>query len=63
MEIDGVFLDIGESGRQQVKYGLMLCLAKMYHPFHILQYNFIGRQTGFRYTILSDLPSTTMSEI
>jgi len=42
-----VFLDIGESGRQQVKYGLMLCLVKMYHPLHTLQYNFVGRQTEF----------------
>ena len=47
MEIDSVFLDIGESGRQQVKYGLMLCLVKMYHPLHTLQFNFVGRQTEF----------------
>ena len=48
MEIDSVFLEIGESGRQQVKYGVMLCLLKMYHPLHILQYTFVARQTEFR---------------
>lgn len=46
MEIDSVFLEIGESGRQQVKYGMMLCLLKMYHPLHTLQYTFVARQTG-----------------
>ena len=53
MEIDNVFLEIGESGRQQIKYGLMLCLAKMYHPLHTLQYNFVARQTGFRFSIVT----------
>ena len=48
MEIDSVFLEIGESGRQQIKYGAMLCLLKMYHPLHTLQYTFVARQTEFR---------------
>ena len=29
------------------RYGLMLCLVKMYHPLHTLQYSFVGRQTDF----------------
>ena len=29
MEIDSVFLEIGESGRQQVKYVAVLCLLKV----------------------------------
>ena len=28
MEIDNVFQDIGESGPQQIKYGVLLCLVK-----------------------------------
>jgi len=47
MEIDSVFLEIGESGRQQFKYGLVLCLLKVYAPFHVLQYTFIGRSSTF----------------
>jgi len=47
MEIDSVFLEIGESGRQQFKYGLVLCLLKVYAPFHVLQYTFVGRHSTF----------------
>jgi len=47
MEIDSVFLDIGESGRQQFKYGVILCLLKVYTPFHVLQYTFVGRPSTF----------------
>ena len=47
MEIDSVFLEIGESGRQQFKYGLVLCLLKVYAPFHVLQYTFVGRPSTF----------------
>ena len=43
-----MFLEIGESGWQQIKYGAMLCLLKMYHPLHTLQYTFVARQTGFQ---------------
>ena len=32
------------------RYGLMLCLLKMYHPLHTLQYTFVGRQTEFTCT-------------
>jgi len=47
MEIDSVFLEIGESGRQQIKYGVVLCLLKVYTPFIILQYTFVGRKSSF----------------
>jgi len=47
MEIDRVLVDIGGSGRQQIKYGMMMCLVKMYHPLHTLQYNFVARKTEF----------------
>ena len=50
MEIDHVLVDIGGSGRQQIKYGLMMCLVKMYHPLHTLQYNFVARKTEFSCT-------------
>ena len=47
MEIDSIFLEIGESGKQQLKYGAILCLLKVYTPFHILQYTFVGRTSTF----------------
>eukprot|EP00092_Neocalanus_flemingeri_P011334 GFUD01012213.1.p1 GENE.GFUD01012213.1~~GFUD01012213.1.p1 ORF type:complete len:487 (-),score=98.48 GFUD01012213.1:68-1528(-) len=47
MDIDSIFLEIGESGRQQIKYGAILCLLKVYTPFHILQYTFVGRFSNF----------------
>ena len=34
MEIDSVFLEIGESGRQQVKYVAVLCLLKVRDGVH-----------------------------
>jgi len=47
MEIDSVFLEIGESGRQQVKYVAVLCFLKVFTPFLIMQYIFVGRETTF----------------
>ena len=61
MEIDSVFLEIGESGRQQVKYVAVLCFLKVsswkvkvslvepqvFTPFLIMQYIFVGRETAF----------------
>jgi len=47
MEIDSVFLEIGESGRQQVKYVAVLCLLKVYTPFLVIQYTFVGREASF----------------
>ena len=47
MEMDKVFLDIGESGKHQLQLGLILCIMKLYTPFHILQYTFIGRHHTF----------------
>ena len=35
MEIDSVFLEIGESGRQQVKYVAVLCLLKVRDEVYI----------------------------
>ena len=47
MELDKIFLVIGESGTQQLKYGAILCLLKVYTPFNILQYTFVGRPNTF----------------
>jgi len=47
MEIDSVFAVIGESGRQQVKLVAVLCLLKVYTPFLVLQYTFVGRESSF----------------
>jgi len=47
MEIDNVFQEIGQSGRQQIKYGIILCLYKVYTPFMVLQYTFVGRSSTF----------------
>ena len=47
MELDNIFLQVGESGTQQLKYGAVLCLLKVYTPFHILQFTFVGRSTTF----------------
>ena len=47
MEVDRIFREIGESGTQQLKYGAILCLLKVYTPFHILQYTFVGRHNTF----------------
>ena len=61
MEIDNVFLEIGESGRQQVKYVAVLCLLKVrnkrqftrlnnpqaYASWLIIQYTFVGREASF----------------
>jgi len=47
MEIDSIFREIGSSGRQQVKYGFALCLLKVYAPFHVLQYTFVGTTPSF----------------
>jgi len=47
MEIDGVLREIGESGPQQLRYGALLCLVKLYHPLHTLQYTFVARHTQF----------------
>jgi len=47
MEIDNVFLEIGESGRQQVKYVAVLCLLKAYASWLIIQYTFVGREASF----------------
>ena len=51
MEIDRVLVDIGGSGRQQIKYGMMMCLVKMYHPLHTLQYNIVARKTLLQATL------------
>ena len=48
MEIDGVLREIGESGPQQLRYGALLCLVKLYHPLHTLQYTFVARHTQVR---------------
>eukprot|EP00092_Neocalanus_flemingeri_P021469 GFUD01023281.1.p1 GENE.GFUD01023281.1~~GFUD01023281.1.p1 ORF type:complete len:485 (-),score=105.58 GFUD01023281.1:42-1496(-) len=48
MDMDGVLQQIGQGGRQQIKYGLVLCLFKVYSAFHILQYTFVGRSTSFK---------------
>ena len=42
-----MFMDIGESGKHQLQLGLILCIMKVYTPFHILQYTFIGRHDTF----------------
>ena len=42
-----MFMDIGESGKHQLQLGLILCIMKVYTPFHILQYTFIGRHHTF----------------
>jgi len=42
-----VYLQIGESGRQQVKYGFACFLLKAYTPFLVLQYTFVSRSTDF----------------
>lgn len=47
MEIDEIFHEIGESGKQQIKYGAVLFLLKVYTPFIILQYTFVARPTKF----------------
>jgi len=47
MDIDDIYNQIGESGPQQIKYGVALCLIKIYTPFLILQYTFVARQTSF----------------
>ena len=51
MEIDGVLLEIGESGPQQLRYGALLCLVKLYHPLHTLQYTFVARHTQVRWRL------------
>ena len=52
MDVDSVLQQVGQGGRQQVKYGVVLCLFKVYSAFHILQYNFVGRSTAFKcYTV------------
>ena len=48
MEIDNVFLQCGESGIQQQKYAFILYILKVYTPFHILQYTFVGRTSSFQ---------------
>jgi len=50
MEIDSIFREIGASGPQQVKYGFALCLLKVYAPFHVLQYTFVGTSPSFTCT-------------
>ena len=52
MEIDGVLREIGESGPQQLRYGALLCLVKLYHPLHTLQYTFVARHTQVRWRLL-----------
>ena len=47
MDVDRLFAEIGESGKAQLKYGFLLCILKMYTPFHILQYTFVARSTSF----------------
>ena len=42
-----MFMEIGELGRKQLQLGLILCIMKVYTPFHILQYTFIGRHHTF----------------
>ena len=51
MEIDGVLREIGESGPQQLRYGALLCLVKLYHPLHTLQYTFVARHTQVRWRL------------
>ncbi|XP_023347370.1 organic cation transporter-like protein [Eurytemora carolleeae] len=48
MEIDEIYHEIGESGKQQIKYGAVLFLLKVYTPFIILQYTFVARPTQFQ---------------
>lgn len=42
MDIDLVFKEIGELGKQQQKYGAALCLLNVYAAFHMLQYAFVS---------------------
>lgn len=50
MEIDEVYQQIGESGRQQLLYGAALFLLKVYSPFIVLQYTFVARSSTFACT-------------
>jgi len=42
MDIDSVFKEIGELGKQQQKYGVALCFLNIYAAFHMLQYAFVS---------------------
>jgi len=48
MDVDEIYHEIGESGPQQIKYGLILCLLKAYTPFLVLQYTFVARSSTFK---------------
>jgi len=47
MDIDEIFRDIGELGRQQWIYGSCMCLMNGYAAFHMLQYAFVSFAIDF----------------
>jgi len=57
MDIDEIFREIGELGRQQCIYGACFCLMNGYAAFHMLQYAFVSFAVDF--TCVSDQQSLT----
>ena len=47
MTIDEIFSEVGELGRQQLKYIILLNLVHVYFPFYMLQYTFVARNVDF----------------
>ena len=51
MNLDVLFADeIGQLGRQQIKYCLGICLFNLYGAWHMLQYTFVGYEVDFSCT-------------
>jgi hypothetical protein len=49
LDIDAVFVEIGEMGPQQIKYVLGIGLLNAYGAWHMLQHTFVGYDVPFRY--------------
>eukprot|EP00090_Calanus_glacialis_P026736 TRINITY_DN42033_c0_g1_i1.p1 TRINITY_DN42033_c0_g1~~TRINITY_DN42033_c0_g1_i1.p1 ORF type:complete len:484 (-),score=83.47 TRINITY_DN42033_c0_g1_i1:89-1540(-) len=67
MDLECALQHVGQGGRQQVKYLLVLCLFKMYSAFHTLQYSFVGRSSTFQcftsnQTLANQCPGNMVSE-
>ena len=47
MNIDEIYHDLGDLGRQQCRYVLVFCLLRLNVALNELHYNFAGRQIPF----------------
>ena len=47
MDVDSSFGHIGQLGRQQLKYVLMLAMLRMTIAVHFVSYAFVGKKINF----------------